>query len=88
MLVTLCEWKGRGCKGRGTFSDDFGPIRNLRQFHMKLSAIVGPIVSSHSYKFQLDRLHFSHTLALSHIGPIGPSVDETIMYFRQNIHML
>ena len=66
---------------------DFGPIRKYRQFHMKLSAIVGLIVSSHSYKFHLDPSNFSCTLVLLHVRATAPSIDETIILFTQNIHM-
>ena len=54
---------------------------------MKLSAIVGLIISSHSYKFHLDPSNFFCTLVLPHVRATAPSIDEAIILFTQNIHM-
>ena len=54
---------------------------------MKLSAIVGLIVSNHSYKFQLDRSAFSLTFVVSHIGRFEPSNGQRITHFRRSIYM-
>ncbi len=62
-LVDTCE--GREAildfidKGRGTLRPQIRPIRNRKQFHLKLSAMKGLDVSSHSCNFQLDWLSFT-----------------------------
>ena len=54
---------------------------------MKLSAIVGLMVSNHSYKFQLDRFTLSLILVVSHIGHFEPSNGQRITHFRRSIYM-
>jgi hypothetical protein len=46
-------------KGRGTLRPHIRPIRNSKQFHVKLSVMKGLDVNSHSCNFQLDWLSFT-----------------------------
>jgi hypothetical protein len=75
-------------KGVGTFCGCFGPIRKQRQFRVKLSAIVGSIVSSHSCKFQPDRPYFYLTLVLNQIRPLVIRLGDETSYFWKDIFLV
>jgi len=66
----------------------FWPIRKQRQFRVKLSAIVEPRVSSHSYKFQPDRPYFYLTLVLNQIGSLVIRLRDETSYFWKDIFLV
>ncbi len=53
---------------------------------MKLSAIVGHIVSCHFDKFQIDRPYFCLTLVLKQIGFLFIRLRDEISYFSKSIY--
>jgi hypothetical protein len=75
-------------KGWGTFCGCFDPIKKQRQFHVKLSAIVGPRVSCHSYEFQLDRRSFCLPLVLNQISSPVIRLRDDNSYFWKDIYLI
>jgi hypothetical protein len=55
---------------------------------VKLSAIVGHRVSSHFYKFQIDRPYFCLTLVLNQIDSLFIRLIDEIPYFSKNIYLV
>jgi hypothetical protein len=55
---------------------------------VKLSAIVGHRVSSHFYKFQIDRPYLCLTLVLNQIDSLFIRLTDEIPHFSKNVYLV